>query len=239
MESPPFKPDRVLGVDAPAWDRAGVLLVGGSFDPVHEAHTVLADQARRLAMDGRGEIVFVPAARSPHKREAPLASDRQRVDMLGLAALGLERWSVWTHELDRATGGEPSYWIDTLREARSRFEGELRFLIGADQAVAFHLWREPREILDLARPVVLPRRGIGSAAELADSMAPGEAWSAREIDAWKSWLVPTTEISVSASAIREALADPARRGAPIDHLDANVHAYILRHGLYRGGSADD
>ena len=239
MESPPFQPDRVLGRDSPAWDRAGVLLVGGSFDPVHEAHTALADHARRLAMDGEGEIVFVPASRSPHKRGAPLASDRQRVEMLGLAAIGLERWSVWTHEIDRATGGEPSYWIDTLREARSRFDGELRFLIGADQAVAFHRWREHREILELAQPLVAPRCDLGTPDALNAAMEAIDLWSARELDAWRSWFVQTPQIDVSATAIRAALRDPSRRAEPIEGLDASVHAYILRHGLYLDGSADE
>ncbi len=159
--------------------------------------------------------------------------------MLGLGALGLERWSVWSCELKRAGGGEPSYWIDTLREARARADGGLRFLIGADQASAFHRWRDPREILALARPVVIPRGGVGSPAALVESMAPSEAWSARELDAWASWFVQTPEIDVSATAIRAALGDRARRERPIDHLDANVHAYILRHGLYLDGSADD
>ena len=231
-------PDRVLGRASPSWHDGPVLLVGGSFDPVHRAHVSLADEARRLAMQGEGEIVFVPAARSPHKDQAPCASDANRVDMLGLGSVELGGASIWTAELDRAIPGQPSYWVDTLREARDQCEGELRFLIGADQALAFHRWREARAILELAHPIVIPRGGTSTAEDLQGALAQTGAWEARELDMWLSWFAPTPEIDVSATAIREALADPKRRDAPIEGLDRRVHAYILRHGLYRG-SADD
>lgn len=231
-------PDRVLAGAAPAWAPGPVLLVGGSFDPVHGAHVSLADEARRLVMQGEGEIVFVPAARSPHKDEAPSASDAQRVDMLGLGCVELDRWSIWTAELDRAAPGQPSYWVDTLREAKCLCANELRFLIGADQALAFHRWREARAILELGRPVVIPRGGISTPDDLHEALEQTGAWDLRELDMWASWFTPTPEIDVSATAIREALADPKRRDAPIEGLDPRVHAYIVRNGLYRG-SADD
>lgn len=231
-------PDRVLGLDAPAWGEAPTLLVGGTFDPVHEAHVRLADEARGLALGGEGEVVFVPAARSPHKGEAPVASDFQRVEMLGLALLRIERASVWTVEIERTKPGQASYWIDTLREAGELCPGELRFLIGADQALAFHRWREAREILDTARPVVIPRGSISTAEGLRAELERLGVWDRQELDRWASWFTPTGELNVSATAIREALADPARREAPIEGLDPRVHAYILRHDLYRA-SADD
>ncbi|MFI4897302.1 MAG: nicotinate-nicotinamide nucleotide adenylyltransferase [Phycisphaerales bacterium JB059] len=235
MESPPFQPDRVERRDAPAWSGGVSLLVGGSFDPVHEAHVRLSDEARRLALEGRGEIVFVPASRSPHKALGPRASDRERVEMLGLGALAIDGWSIWRAELDRSALGEPSYWIDTLRQAREAGAGELRFLIGADQAVAFHRWREARAILELAHPVVAPRAEIGDAETLAGAVGGTGAWSDAEVEAWRGWFVPTSVCDVSATAIRAALADPARREGPIEGLDPRVHRYILERGLYRSG----
>jgi nicotinate-nucleotide adenylyltransferase len=243
MESPPFQPDRVEHRDAPAWSCGVSLLVGGSFDPVHEAHVRLADEARRLALGGRGEIVFVPASRSPHKAQGPSASDEERVEMLGLGALAIEGWSIWRAELDRAGRGEPSYWIETLRQAREGGAGELWFLIGADQAAAFHRWREARAILELARPLVAPRGEIGDADSLARALTATGAWSEDEVEAWRGWFVPTPVHDVSATAIRGALADPARREKPIAGLDPRVQAYILERGLYQrtggDGSAGD
>ncbi len=235
MELPPFQPDRAVSPvppGVPAWAGGPVLLVGGTFDPVHEAHVTLADQARRLAMGGRGTIVFVPAARSPHKGQPPQASDAQRVEMLRLAIADLDRASIWTEELDRSSATQASYWIDTLERAAALGAADIRFLIGADQALAFHRWREARRILGLARALVLPRGGLDSPGALVEAMRGVGVWSEGELERWREGFVRTPVIEVSATAIRDALGDPAQREKPIEHLDERVRAYIVEHGLY-------
>ncbi|MFG0260197.1 MAG: nicotinate-nicotinamide nucleotide adenylyltransferase, partial [Phycisphaerales bacterium JB041] len=141
-------------------DAAEILFVGGSFDPPTLAHAHIASAARDAALGESVEsrppwLVFVPAARSPFKPDPP-AADTHRVAMLGLVAGGLARASVWTDELDRAAARAPSYWIETLRRARTiRPHARLWFLIGADQATEFHRWREAPEIVRLASPLVV------------------------------------------------------------------------------------
>ncbi|NRA56794.1 MAG: nicotinate-nicotinamide nucleotide adenylyltransferase [Phycisphaerales bacterium] len=194
-------------LDIPA-DAKHIVLFGGTFDPPHQAHTLLADLARR-EIERRHAcsawLVFVPAARSPHKDSAPHATDAQRVEMLRLATDGIDRCTVWTDETDRATSGEPSYWLTTLQRARVLLgDRALSFIIGSDQAASFHRWREPRTMLDLAAPVVLPREPIISATSLREAMARAGFWREREIDAWVERLIVTDAVAAASTEVREA-----------------------------------
>lgn len=206
-----------------------VLLVGGTFDPPHLAHIELAVQARASAAPG-ALLVYVPAARSPHKAGGPEASGPDRVAMLKLALSGVERAAVWTDELDRAEMGEPSYWVVTLERARRILgrERELLFLIGADQALGFARWREPGQILGLARVVVINRGEVRTRAELAPRLA-GTPFQRELTAAW----CEVEHMSISATAVREALAsgnESELRGV----LHPEVASFIAERGLYRG-----
>ena len=92
-------------------------IFGGTFDPIHLGHLILAERTREAA--GLDEIWFIPAAVSPHKTEVSTdgrASDRQRMEMLKLAVGGHAPFNVSSMELDR---GGVSYTVDTLKELRS------------------------------------------------------------------------------------------------------------------------
>ncbi len=211
-------------------DDSGVLLVGGTFDPPHVAHVGLACRARDARSPGAA-LVFVPAAQSPHKETGPKASDADRVAMLELATGGVASAGVWTDELDRARAGAPSYWVETLDRVR-RLVGErpLQFVIGADQAAAFDRWREARRILELAEPVVLLREPLGTVDALLDVMRG--AWSAGELDRWRSWCVDVGTIDVSATEIR-ALLRADRESARLESVLApGVLEFIRKRGLY-------
>ncbi len=215
----------------PVHDDGPTVLFGGTFDPVHRGHVTLGDAARRAAGDNAG-LVFVPAARSPHKDRGPAASGADRTRMLAVATAELDRCGVWTEEIDRAAEPDgPSYWIDTLDAARSerRSDHDLRFVLGADQVLAFPRWHRWREILELAEPVVLAREPLGDAAALLDAMAAQPAWDGFDRDAWAARVVPVGVLPYSATAIRAAL---ARGDDDIPGLDPRVHAYIRDRGLY-------
>ncbi len=210
-------------------DAAAVILCGGVFDPPHRAHTGLPALARDAAVPGAW-LVFVPASRSPFK-SAPLATDADRLAMLKLSLAPLPRSAIWTDELDRARPGEPSYWIETLARARRALGPgvELRFLIGADQALGFHRWREPRRILELAEPLVMLRSPAEHANALADGLRSAHFWSDHEIDRWLDRIVPVPIFEVSGTAIRARLAAGERE---IPELDPSVLDYIRRGRLY-------
>lgn len=204
-----------------------VLFVGGTFDPVHRAHTELADAARAsVAPDAA--LVFVPAARSPLKEGEPGASGADRVQMLLLAIAGIARAGVWTDEIDRAASGEPSYWVVTLRRARALLGAHRRmlFLIGADQALSFERWHEPEEILRVAEVVVINRGEIRTREELGERLR-GSAYAARLVDAWCE--VP--HMDTSATDVRRALL-AGDDGELAKVLSEDVISFIRARGLY-------
>lgn len=213
-----------------------IVVFGGGFDPIHRWHTAVAAAARRRA-GGRGGawVLFVPAAHSPLKESGPRASDHDRVEMLRRATRRMRRTAVWTDEIDRAAAvAGPSYTVDTLRRLRrlSPRSTELWLLIGADQAVNFHRWREYREILRLARPLVVLRPPFRSAAAFRRAIERTGAWNEQELSAWTGAVVPCDVRAVSSTQARRA----ASRGdrATLERMVAPpVASWIIRRGLYR------
>ena len=128
-------------------------IFGGTFDPVHLGHLLMAEQAREQAhLD---QVWFIPAASPPHKQGQHLTPFAQRVEMLNLAIAGHPAFRINELEKDRAG---PSYTADTLAELhRQHSESELCLLIGSDCLPDLPHWHEPARILKLAVLLVSPR----------------------------------------------------------------------------------
>jgi len=222
----------ITPIQAPA-DAEGLLIFGGTFDPPTRAHVELALGARDRAAP-KSWLVYVPAARSPHKQEGPLAPDADRVAMLRIALRDAHRACIWTDELDRADRGEPSYSLTTVERAHAaRPSARLRVLIGADQAAAFHRWRDPRRIIEIAEPVVMLRKPSESADALMEDLERTGAWSRDDLDAWRARIAEVPVMGVSATEARDLL-NSVRADDPrlADLLDQRVLDYIREHGLY-------
>ena len=133
--------------------RIGVL--GGSFDPIHHAHLILAQSARdQLALD---QVRFVVAAHQPHKHQGHHATAEQRAEMVALAIARVPGFVLDRRELEREG---PSYTVDTLRSLAAEHPGaELVLLLGADAAAKFDAWYQPDVIRTLARIAVCGRDG--------------------------------------------------------------------------------
>jgi nicotinate-nucleotide adenylyltransferase len=130
-------------------------IFGGSFDPVHLGHLLVAEAAREEL--GLGRLFFVPAAQSPFKQAANPAPGFTRCQLLRLALAGRSWCEVDEQEIRRQG---VSYTVDTVRNYAARFpEAELFYLIGADNVAALPQWREAEELARLARFVVIPRPG--------------------------------------------------------------------------------
>ncbi len=130
-------------------------LYGGSFDPVHNGHLILArDAMERLELD---HVVFLPARISPHKLDRPPAPPGARCDMLRAAIDGEPSFSMDEREIQREG---PSFTIDTVREYRERHpKTALYYFIGDDNLPELDTWREIENLRELVQFVVLSRSG--------------------------------------------------------------------------------
>ena len=183
-------------------------LFGGSFDPIHHGHLIVA-QAVVEAL-GLEQLRFVPAREQPFKVGQHLASAEIRARMVALAISGEPRFGLERAELDRMG---PSYTVDTLRVLRQR-EPAKRFalLLGADAARDLPKWREPEALAGLADLVVFARAGAS---------VPELPWPVRAVT------VPGIEIS--ATDIRGRV----RQGRSIRYLVPDPVAEAIRsEGLY-------
>lgn len=209
--------------------RIGVF--GGTFNPIHFGHLLVADElCESLALD---RVIFVPASQPPHKPAAELAPARDRYQMTALAVREHPRFEVSDVELAR---GGPSYTVDTLSALAPR--GHLHLLIGSETFLDLLSWREPREVVRLARLVVVPRHSTGfdpqaPAAQkvlkelgLSPFAGPGEGGGGITAPL----LVRAASLPISGSDLRRR----AREGRSLAYRMPEVVAvYIRDHRLYR------
>ena len=184
-------------------------IYGGTFDPIHHGHLILAHDAQeQLRLDA---ILFVPCARSPFKDRKPQVTDAQRMAMLRLAVKGEARFWLSRCELDRPA---PSYAYDTAVEIGEAFpHAELFWLIGADQLAELDQWHRAKELRELVTFALLPREKAPAKA------LPGSVLS----------LPQPRQVDISATEIRHRV----KSQLPIDHLvPSSIAAYIKRHRLY-------
>jgi nicotinate-nucleotide adenylyltransferase len=183
--------------------RIGIL--GGSFDPIHHGHLILARAAKEEL--GLNRVLLMPANKSPHKTDTKPATAEDRLEMVRLAIEGEEGFEASDVELRRPA---PSYTVETLRELKkSHPQDEFVLLIGADNVATFDTWREPEEIRHLAQIAVLDRAGSAAAHD---------------------WPTVRRLVDISSTDIRARAAD----GRSIRYLTPDaVCDYIATHSLYR------
>ena len=179
-------------------------LFGGSFDPIHHGHLILArDAMESLGLD---RVIFIPANVSPHKLEHPPAPACLRCEMVEAAIAGESRFSMDACEAEREG---PSYAVDTVRLMLRRFpKAEFFYFIGEDNVSSRHTWREIDEFKKLASFVVLARG---------------------DLEPLEGFPVISRNIDISSTDIRNRIA----RGLSVRYLlpDA-VYAILARHQLY-------
>jgi nicotinate-nucleotide adenylyltransferase len=205
---------------------ARIGIFGGTFDPVHLAHLVLAEQCREQA--GLDQVWFVPAARPPHKAGLAVTPFARRAEMLALAIAGQPAFRVELMEKDRPG---LSYTAETVAEIARRGRGDdLRLIIGSDTLADLPQWYQPRRILELAGLLVVARRGcqVLAADEIRTALSLPADFPIR-IDEVQ---VPLIDISSSDLRRRAAERKSLRFLTP-----RAVECYIEQHGLYPGGSA--
>jgi nicotinate-nucleotide adenylyltransferase len=196
-------------------------IYGGTFDPVHYGHLLLAECCReQCRLDA---VWFLPAAVPPHKQQRELAPAAARIDMLELAIAGQEAFSVSRYEIDR---GGVNFTVDTLAHFHEEDPTrELFFLLGADMLHDLPRWRDPAGICRLALPVAV-RRGGGPAV---DFHALAEFLSADRVAQIERHQVEMPEIALSSTELRQRVA----AGQSIRYRTPRaVEQYIATHRLY-------
>ena len=214
----------------PADRRVGIL--GGTFDPVHFGHLVVAEQVREAL--GLDRVLFVPAGAPPHKLDEEVTAADHRAAMVELAIAGNPSFLMSRVELER---GGPSYTVDTLRTladeaVRQGVERDLYFILSAEALDDFGDWHDPAGILSCCRLAVVPRPGapLPDRAWLTAHLAGGAAGAARVV------CVETVPLAHSASDVRER----AAAGRSIRYLvPPAVEQYIRDHRLYRSKSPSE
>jgi len=139
-------------------------LFGGTFDPVHVGHLIIAQSVlEQLSLD---TVLFIPSAHPPHKRADIMFSPEERFSMLARAVQGNPHFRVSDIEMNRRG---PSYTIDTIRQIKSTMSGDtaLSFIIGRDNLFEISTWKEPRAIIGECR-IIVADRPVGAADPIPD-----------------------------------------------------------------------
>ena len=192
-------------------EKIGIL--GGTFDPIHMGHLVLAEQVKeKLKLD---QVIFIPCFSPPHKTRRKLSPAKDRFRMTQLALEDNPFFSVSDIELKR---GGLSYTIDTVRQLKALYsDSEIYFLTGSDMLNEICTWKAPEEIYRLVKVVIATRPGF-------DEFDPKDHF------AKKSLIIRITGVDISSSQIREKV----KKGQSIKYLvPFRVEEYIKKKKLYQ------
>ena len=203
--------------------RVGIL--GGTFDPVHLGHLIVAEEARvRLRLD---QVMFTPAGQPWLKEGQPVTPGSHRLRMVELAVASNPFFKVLVSEIDRSG---PTYTVDTLEELQRSLGPDARFyfIVGMDALEQFHRWKEPERLLDLCSLVVASRPGH-QGVDVNNLVGRYPQAGERLV------LLTVPRIEISSTEIRRRVGE----GISIKYLVPEaVEEYILEHGLYRHKSRD-
>ncbi len=200
-----------------------VALYGGSFNPVHHGHLIIARSIAE-ALDVE-EVILLPSHAPPHKLAQGLAKTEHRMEMVRLAVAEDPLFSVSDHD---ATCDGPSYTVKTIEHFRKSLpaQTEIIWIIGADSLLELHTWYEVAKLVDSCSIVTAHRPGSPLASLDALKQMIGEEKTRRLVDD----VIDTPHIDISSTQIRNRVME----NRSIRYLvPANVEEYIRKHGLYR------
>ena len=198
----------------------GIGVLGGTFDPIHVGHLILAEEARELL--NLDEILFIPAGQPWLKNSRNILPVTHRVEMVSRAIAGNKYFKLSTLEVDHP--GD-SFTVDTMEVLNRLYPTgtEFFFIIGQDSLQTFPSWKNPARLLQLCRLVVMDRPLIPPLdLPMLEQAAPGITRRMIQLH--------MPGVDISSTDIRERIA----RGRSIRYLvPPAVEEYILKHGLYR------
>ncbi len=197
--------------------RVGVM--GGTFDPIHIGHLVIAEEARvRLKLE---KVVFVPAAMPPHKLDKDISPVEHRLAMVERAITSNPYFTISRVDIDRFG---PCYTVDTIAMLKDEWgpEVDIYFIMGQDSLMEILTWHKPQRLIRLCRIVALSRPGYRVSIKELDALLPGAASRIHILD--------SPELAIASTDIQRRV----RQGLPIKYqVPQAVEEYIYAHGLYR------
>jgi nicotinate-nucleotide adenylyltransferase len=198
--------------------RVGIL--GGTFDPVHLAHLIIAEEARvRLELD---RVIFIPTGHPWLKEQRPVASSADRLRMVELAIASNSGFQASSNEVDRSG---PTYTVETLQDLTRELgpDAVLHFILGMDALEQFDRWKDPEKLLGLCRLVIVNRPGHQN-LDVNDLVGRYPQAGTRLT------LLSVPRIEISSTEIRQRVAE----GISIRYLVTDsVAVYISQRRLYR------
>ena len=205
-----------------------IALFGGTFDPIHLGHIIVAAEAARQT--DAEKVIFVPATRSPLKGFFPEASEADRTAMISLAIADNEKFELSDCELKRQG---PSYTLETVRQFRADYGGDasIYWLMGADSIGDLPVWYRIVELLDECNLSVMYRAGFAQ----PDFTRFEDVWGPERVEKLRRNVIRTSLIDISSTEIRNGLA------AGLDvtgMLHPSVADYIRKHNLYQSKKAE-
>ena len=194
-------------------------VLGGTFDPLHNGHLIVAEEAtKRLNL---AEVIFVPAGQPWLKADIPILPAEHRLQMLRLALADKPQFKLSAMEIERPG---PSYTVDTIIELKKQInaEDELFFILGQDNLSQLPQWHDPPRLIQMCYLVAVPRPGVTRPnLKTLENSIPGISQ--------RVMLMDKPHIDISASDIRDRVA----RGLSVCHLVPEpVNRYIKEHHLY-------
>ena len=198
-------------------------ICGGTFDPIHMGHLLIAEAAREQL--GLSRVLFVPNGNPPHKQGAVIAPALRRMEMVRLAVADNPYFTPDEREIKAGT----SYTVETLTQIKSENPGgEYFYVIGGDTLPELTTWRRFTELFRLCRFAVYPREGLSSQAVREQAERLHDQYGL-QYD-----LLAGPRFDLSSTDLRERIA----RGASLRYLlPDGVARYIEKHGLYTGNGA--
>ena len=192
-------------------------IFGGAFNPIHMAHLIIAEHVReQLYLD---KIIFIPYANPPHKSHDELIAALHRLDMLKLAISGNPYFEISDIEIENARFSK-SYTVDTLINLRNIYgSDQIKFylIIGLDNLIELHTWKEPGKLFILSEVVVINRPGF-------------VIKSIKNEYGRQATYIPAPNIDISATVIRQKIKEKKSIKYLVPEL---VEKYIITNNLYR------
>lgn len=205
----------------PIRHRIGVF--GGTFDPVHIGHLIIAEILQHdLKLE---KVLFLPAGRPPHKPEQELAADHHRTTMIKMAIKDCPAFEICTVDLDRAGSSFTAGTLEILTGQYGEFT-ELFFLMGQDSLRDFPSWRDPERIVQSARLGVAMRPHVDVSIESINAAVPETTGRIHQVD------IPLIDVSSRDIRRRIRNSEPFRFQVPHGVAD-----YITENGLYQSAQS--